>query len=236
MKGRWIRVFAALGAFALLALAISGCDPSGATDAVSLLAKGSSDESAAVAEAAGASGGLKDGMVPDATQLDQVESKLESSKTELSEAVEKGGLSEAQKTQATAAQQRVEGAEGEVSADQAVAQDAPKVTQDTSETAQATRRERIEQKLAERAESLICKKLRQAVGSEPASEKTAGEETSEVESELEVEQSVAQTLTSDVRTVAGNALQRVENVVNLNSAGRATILNEALNHFACAIS
>jgi hypothetical protein len=220
----------------LLALVISGCDPSGATDAVSLLAKGSGDESSAVAEVARASGGLKDGTIPDPTQLDQVQSKLASAKTELSEAVEKGGLSEAQKTQATAAQQSVEGAEGEVSADQSVAQDAPKVTQDTSEAAQATRRERIEQKLAERAESLICKKLRQAAGSEPASEKTAGEEISEVESELEVEQSIAQTLTADVRTVAGNALQEVSNVINLNSAGRATILSEALSHFACAIS
>jgi hypothetical protein len=244
--------------FALIAL--GGCGGSDATDFGSLVDSAASDETAAEATVTRLSGEFKAGElastgVTDEEELLSAESaKLATAQADVTRAVHAGKLTGEQSQHASETTRSIEETNAEVSADQSIVEDDDAIAQKAS-SEQAS----LEDKFVERAQKEVCEKISQAQKLEGSSESPeteegeSGSESPEAESaesgsgssEAEQERSAqselapyvssetASTAWEDIKAIAEGEIRSINNVIELNPAGREAILEATAQVLEC---
>jgi hypothetical protein len=229
------RNIACLATAAIGLLSLGGCGPDVADMIAALVAK----EAGIEAKVTELSQSLKSGEPPSTEAMAQEQTRLAEARAEVSDLTNGGGLTTEQSQQTSAMSTAIENTKGELDAEQSIATDANSVAQ--SSTGQD---ESVASKFLQRAQKIICHKIRQAqakrAGSQPEpaqAEPTVPGEEAEVESELgseaETPSSVAHVIVGETLAIANREIGTINNVIEMNPAGIDTILQAAYDHFSC---
>jgi hypothetical protein len=218
-------------ALAACVIVAAGCG-GGAGDVLSALGRASGSEVRVSSDLAGFGSGLSTGTVPAAASLQHEASVIDQASSQVADVANSGNLTADQSSQATADSATIAGTKHDIATEQTIATDA------TTAAPSSANERSISEKLVKRARSRICETIHREQNSEPEPTPSDAEEETEVSSEVESElgsetQAVAHIIVGDVRSLVTTVEQNLHNVISLNPAGRAEILQAAASHFGC---